>query len=239
MGNAPPASHDASGGRAATVAAGASTLPAHVPWRRSCNGCVITSSPSRSSATPEPAAATVPDASVPSAIGAGPPICQLPILTSSSQLPMPAATTSMRTSPAAGAAGSSTSKIWTGSPSAWTPATRWPPGVARRLVSADLEHHLAPLPAGRDSLERRPGLGERKDRVDLRAKLACVHERSQLQQLLVVGFDDEVDRARRLLCNRDHALAGGDLASTGVEDQIDRPALDDRCAGVARKLDRD
>ena len=34
--------------------------------------------------------------------------------------------------------------------------------------------------------------------------------RSQLQQLLVVGFDDEVDRARRLLCDRDHAFAGGD-----------------------------
>src|SRR5205809_2158236 len=97
--------------------------------------------------------------------------------------------------------------------------------ATRRLVSANLEHDLATLPAGRDSLECRPGLRERKDRVDLRAKLACVHERSQLQQLLVVGFDDEVDRAQRLLCNRDHALAGGELASTGVEDQIDRPAL--------------
>ena len=57
------------------------------------------------------------------------------------------------------------------------------------LVSANLEHDLATLPAARDSLERRPGLRERKNRVDLRAKLACVHERSQLQQLLVVGFD--------------------------------------------------
>src|SRR6058998_1517526 len=91
MGNAALASQDASGGRATTAAAGASTHPAHVPCRRSGSGCVITSSPSRTSATPEPAAATVPAASVPSAIGAGPPTRQLPILTSSSQLPMPAA----------------------------------------------------------------------------------------------------------------------------------------------------
>src|SRR4051794_8046346 len=232
MGNAPPASHDASGGRAATVAAGASTLPAHVPWRRSGSGCVITSSPSRSSATPEPVAATVPAASVPSAIGAGPPICQLPILTSSSQLPMPAATTSMRTSSAAGVAGSSTSKIWTGPPSALTPAARW-------LASANLEHDLATLAAGRDSLERRLGLRERKDRVDLRAKLACVHERAQLQQLLVVGFDDEVDRARHLLCDRDHPLGGGNLAATGVEDQVGRTALHNRRTGVSSQLDGD
>src|SRR6266536_3295376 len=68
--------------------------------------------------------------------------------------------------------------------------------ATRRLVSANLEHDLATLPAARDSLERRLGLRERKNRVDLRAKLACVHEQSQLQQLLVVGFDDEVDRAR-------------------------------------------
>src|SRR5437763_1080201 len=127
----------------------------------------MTSSPSRSSATPEPAAATVPAASVPSAIGAGPPICQLPILTSSSQLPMPAATTSMSTSSAAGVAGSSTSKISTDSPSAVIPATR-----------------------------------------------------------IVFGA-------------RDHALASGDLAATSVEDQIDRTALHDRCAGVSRKLDGD
>src|SRR5919198_5856940 len=97
-------------------------------------------------------------------------------------------------------------------------------GRTRRLVSANLEHDLATLPAARDSLECRPGIRERKDRVDLRAKLACVHERSQLQQLLVVGFDDEVDRARHLLCDRDHALAGGVLAATSVEDQIDRAA---------------
>ena len=101
-------------GRAATDTAGASNLLAHVPWRRSGSGCVITSSPSRSSDTPEPTAATVPAALVPSAIGAGPPTCQLPILTRSSQLPMPAATTSIRTSPAAGGASSSTSKISTG-----------------------------------------------------------------------------------------------------------------------------
>src|SRR6266540_4174260 len=60
-----------------------------------------------------------------------------------------------------------------------------PGGRTCRLVSANLEHDLATLPAARDSLERRPGLRERKNRVDLRAKLACVHERSQLQQLLV------------------------------------------------------
>src|SRR6266700_7048868 len=87
-------------------------------------------------------------------------------------------------------------------------------GRTRRLVSANLEPDLATLPAARDSLERRPGLRERKDRVDLRAKLACIHERSQLQQLLAVGFDDEVDRARCLLRDRDHALASGELAAT-------------------------
>src|SRR5438876_8061242 len=126
-------------------------------------------------------------------------------------------------------------------------ASRWTLGVrcihgrghgrTFRLVSANLEHDLATLPAARDSLERRQGLRERKNRVDLRTKLACVHERSQLQQLLVVGFDDEVNRARHLLCDRDHALAGGDLAATGVEDQIDWTALHDCCAGVWRKLD--
>jgi hypothetical protein len=31
----------------------------------------------------------------------------------------------------------------------------------------------------------------------------------------------------------------GDLAAASVEDQIDRPALHDRCAGVSRKLDGD
>ena len=71
-----------------------------------------------------PAAATVPAASVPSAIGAGPPTSQSPTLTRSSQLPIPAAATSMRTSPAAGVAGSSSSKISTGSPSAVIPAAR-------------------------------------------------------------------------------------------------------------------
>ena len=55
-----------------------------------------------------------------------------------------------------------------------------------RLVSANLEHDLATLPAARDSLKRRPGLRERKNRVDLRAQLACVRERCQLQQLLMV-----------------------------------------------------
>src|SRR5262249_37475207 len=113
---------------------------------------------------------------------------------------------------------------------------------ARRLVtsvSADLEHDLATLPAARESLERCPGLRERKNRVDLRAKLARVYERSQLQQLLVVGFDNEVDRARHLLCDCDHALASRDLAATSVEDQIDRTALHDRCASVLRKLDGD
>src|SRR5436190_21478846 len=35
MGNAALASQDAADGRGATVAAGASTFPAHVPWRRS------------------------------------------------------------------------------------------------------------------------------------------------------------------------------------------------------------
>src|SRR5436190_22149717 len=112
-------------------------------------------------------------------------------------------------------------------------------GRTRRLVRGNLEHDLATLPAARDSLERGPGLREGKNRVDLRAKLACVHERSQLQQLLVVGFDDEVDRARRLLCDRDHALASGDLAATSVKNEIDRTALHNRCARVSPKLDRD
>jgi len=72
-----------------------------------------------------------------------------------------------------------------------TPEARSP----RPLASANLEHDLAPLPAGRNPLERRPSLREREDRVDFRAKLACVHQRAQLQQLLVVGFDNEVGRA--------------------------------------------
>ena len=93
------------------------------------------------------------------------------------------------------------------------------------------------LPVARDPLERRPGLRERKDRVDLRAKLACVRERSQLHQLFAVGLDDEVDRTGRLLCDRDRALAGGDLAAAGVEDEIGRTTLDNRCTDVSRKLD--
>src|SRR5262245_28597594 len=88
---------------------------------------------------------------------------------------------------------------------------------APAATQRQLEHDLATLPAARDSLERRPGLRERIDRVDLRAQLACGHERRQLRQLLVVGFDDEVGRARYLLCDRDHALASGDLAATSVE----------------------
>jgi hypothetical protein len=110
---------------------------------------------------------------------------------------------------------------------------------AHALVAANLQHDLAMLPAGRDSLERRRGLREWKDRVDFHAKLAGVHERRQLRQLLAVRFDDEVDRARSLLCDRDHALGGVDLAATSVEDQIDRPALHDRRAGLSRKLDGD
>src|SRR6185436_2693468 len=89
-------------------------------------------------------------------------------------------------------------------PAAARPASGNDPraGLARRLVSTNLEHDLATLPAARDSLERRPGLRERKNRVDLRSKRTCVHERSQLQQLIVVGLDDEIDRARHLLCDR-------------------------------------
>ena len=103
--------------------------------------------------------------------------------------------------------------------------------------SANLEHDLR-ASRGRDSLERRPGLRERKNRVDLRVKLACVHERSQLQQLLAVGFDDEVDRARHLLCDRDHALASE--TSPPRVSKTNRPdALHDRCAGMSRKLDGD
>ena len=68
-------------------------------------------------------------------------------------------------------------------------------GHGRRLVSADLDHNLPTFPVARDSLERRPGLRDRENRVDLRAKLAGVDECSQLQQLLVVGFDNEVGRA--------------------------------------------
>ena len=114
--------------------------------------------------------------------------------------------------------------------------------VARRALAAVAPAHrrLAHQEiTGARRLERRPDLRERENRVDLRAKLACIHERSQLQQLLLVGFDDEVDRARHLLCDRYNALAGGDLAATSVEDQIDRTALHDHCAGVSRKLDGD
>src|SRR5215831_9172435 len=125
--------------------------------------------------------------------------------------------------------------------SSWRSTSHSPSRNGRTRVQAiaNLEHDLAALPAGRDSLERCRGLRERKNRVDLRAKLACVQERSQLEQLLVVWFDDEVERARYLLCDRDHALAGGDIDAASVEDQIDRTALRDRCAGVSRKLDGD
>src|SRR5215831_19936880 len=111
--------------------------------------------------------------------------------------------------------------------SSWRSTSHSPSRNGRTRVQAiaNLEHDLAALPAGRDSLERRRGLRERKNRVDLRAKLACVHERFQLQQLLAIGFDDEVERARHLFCDRDHALAGGDVAATSVEDEIDRAAL--------------
>src|SRR5919109_811453 len=52
-------------------------------------------------------------------------------------------------------------------------------GRTRRLVSANLEHDLATLPAARDSLERRPGLRERKNRVDLRASRPCTNSACQ------------------------------------------------------------
>src|SRR4051794_9829742 len=107
------------------------------------------------------------------------------------------------------------------------------------LIRADLEDHLATLAARRQSLERGPRRRERKDRVDLRAKLPRVHERCQLQQLLLVGLDDEVGRARHLLRDRDHAGASGNLAAASVEDEIGRPALHDRRAGMSRKLDRE
>ena len=45
---------------------------------------------------------------------------------------------------------------------AWADASTAEVRPHRRLVSANLEHDLATLPAARDSLERRPGLRERK-----------------------------------------------------------------------------
>ena len=71
------------------------------------------------------------------------------------------------------------------------------------------------------------------------SKLACVHHRAQLQQLLAVGLDDEIGRAGHVLHDRDHALAGGHLAAASVEHQVDRRALHDLCAGVSRQLDGD
>ena len=63
------------------------------------------------------------------------------------------------------------------------------------LATANFEYDLAPLAWGRNPFEGRLRLCEREDRVDFRAKLARVHQRGQLQQLLVVGFDNEVGRA--------------------------------------------
>src|SRR5262249_26165388 len=145
---------------------------------------------------------------------------------------MPAAATSIRTSSSEGGASSSTSRISTGSPSAVIPAARI---LLRAPLSnpSNLEHDLAPLPGGRNPLERRPGLREREDRIDFRAKLARVHQGAQLQQLVAVGFDYEVRRAGHLLYDRDHALASGYLAATSVEDQVDLPVLHDLCAGVS------
>jgi hypothetical protein len=77
------------------------------------------------------------------ALGAGPPTRQLPILTSSSQLPTPAAATSIRTSSAAGGASSSTSRISTGSPSA----------VAHEVAHAILGHGIGEDEPSQDAIE--------------------------------------------------------------------------------------
>ena len=91
-------------------------------------------------------------------------------------------------------------------------------------------------------LERRPGVVEREDAVDLRPELPLVDQPRELDQLRAARLDHEVDAAQlplgggrgRLLDDRDQPPAGPQhrrralepLAAGGVEDEVD--GLDER-----------
>src|SRR6266496_3397280 len=96
-GKAAASSKSALAGFGATAATGARTRSAHVPFRFRGSVCTRTSSPTASQPTSSPIAVTMPEATTPSAMGGGPPICQVPIRASSSQFPTPAARTSIKT----------------------------------------------------------------------------------------------------------------------------------------------
>jgi hypothetical protein len=154
-GKAAAASQLAPGGFRARSPAGAMSRDAQVPWSRSGTGWVMTASPGAQSLTARPAAATVPAASTPSAIGGLAPTSQPPVRTYSSQLPTPAAITSSNTSSPASGRGSPTSIISTRAPAWRIPATcisHLPgrrPGQARDGGEIRRGHHQSSYPGGR------------------------------------------------------------------------------------------
>src|SRR5690348_3468233 len=127
-GKAAAASQLAPGGFRARSPAGATSRGAQVPWSRSGTGWVMTASPGAQSLTARPAAATVPAASTPSAIGGLAPTSQPPVRTNSSQLPTPAALTPSSTSSPASGRSSPTSII-----STWSPIRRIPAACISHL----------------------------------------------------------------------------------------------------------
>src|SRR3954462_2937008 len=124
------ASQETPAGLRASNAEGAISVGAHVPWSRNGSGWVITSSPGAQSVTLLPTAVTRPAASTPSAIGGPRPTSQPPVRTNSSQLPTPAALTSITTSSPASGRGPGTSISPTSPPVRRIPATSiWYLGV--------------------------------------------------------------------------------------------------------------
>ena len=138
-GNVPAWAHDRPAGLRARSCARATSQGAHAPWSASGSGWVRTSSPASHVFTPEPTATTTPAASTPSAIGGVAPTSQLPARTMSSQLPTPAAFTSISTSSSRSGRGSATSRIWTAPPNFWIPATR----IGALIMNAAVTAHGA------------------------------------------------------------------------------------------------
>jgi hypothetical protein len=68
----------------------------------------------------------------------------------------------------------------------------------RSWLLEDTQDHLAALAPGGAAHERRAGLGEGEDRIDLGPQLTGVGEPGQLDQLLAVGLDNEVVGTGRL-----------------------------------------
>src|SRR3954466_3965363 len=122
-GNTAAASQETPAGLRAIDAEGAISVGAHIPWSRNGSGWVITSSPDAQSVTMLPTAVTRPAAATPTAMGGRRPTSQPLVRTNSSQLPTPAALTSISTSSAASARGPGTSIIPTSPPVRRIPAT--------------------------------------------------------------------------------------------------------------------